>query len=413
VALDPPGGKDNVCHINYTKEILHLYYEEPAYRVEGIMARGLWWKRRIAYQYSIALACLMVLFPACTKTQPVVIGFAASLSGPDYMLGVEGRNAAALFVQETNETGGLDGRPLHLEIRDIASDDTTVAAVTRELVDAGAVLVVGYYTSSAALAALSIPETGRVPLISPSATSDALSGLKDGFYRTIMSSADDGPYLARHMKERGIDRILVLATAGNAAYADTYATALGRELEICADLRFSRIADIDYQYIQVLADKPEGERYQAVMIIASSMDTGTLAQELSIRGLLAPLYVSGWAGTDDLVAFGGKAVDGAVFVHQTDQNHPGVQDFSRRYAAVYGVQPGFGAIQTWDAMTLAVNALTAAKASPDRIAAVLRGIDSLDGLTGAIFLDEYGDAKRDLYLKQVDGTRIVSRGKVE
>lgn len=361
----------------------------------------------------LAVTCLMVLFSGCTQPQPVVIGFAASLSGPDHMLGVEGRNAATLFVQETNEAGGIDGRPLHLEIRDLASDDTTVAALTRELVDAGAVLVVGYYTSSAALAALTIPEAERVPLVSPSATSDALTGLKDGFYRTIMSSAGDGPSLAHHMRERGIERILLLAAAGNAAYADTYAQTLGREPGIVADLRFTRIADIDYQYIESLATRPEEDRYQAVVIIASSMDTGTLAQELSIRGLLAPLYVSGWAGTDDLVAFGGKAVDGAVFVHQTDQDHPGVQDISRRYADLYGMPPGFGAIQTWDAMSLAMDALEKADADPGRIGSELQAIDRFEGLAGTILLDEYGDAKRDLYLKQVDGMRIVTLGKIE
>jgi branched-chain amino acid transport system substrate-binding protein len=355
----------------------------------------------------------MVLVTACTRSQPVVIGFAASLSGPDYLLGVEGRNAAALFVQETNKTGGLNGRPLHLEIRDFASNNESVVPRTRELVDAGAVLVVGYYTSAAALAAVAIPEAERVPLISPSATSDALTGLKDGFFRTIMSSAGDGPQLARHMKARGIERIVVLATAGNAGYVDTYVQALEREMEICADLRFTRIPDIDYLYIGELATKPAGGTYQAVMIIANSMDTGTLAQELSIRGLLAPLYVSGWAGTDDLVSFGGKAVDGAVFVHQTDQEHPGIKDLSRRYADLYGVPPGFGAIQTWDAMTLAMAALEKAKAVPDRIGPVLQGLDRFEGLTGTIRMDEYGDAWRDLYLKRVEGSRIVTLGKVE
>ena len=173
--------------------------------------------------YILALAGLATLFSGCSRTQPLVIGFAASLSGPDSLLGVDGRNAAALFVQETNEAGGLDGRLLHLEVRDIGSNNSNVAPLTSELVEAGALLVVGYYTSSAALAAVAIPEPQRVPLISPSATSESLTGLKDGFFRTIMSSAGDGQYLARNMKQRGIERILVLGTAGNAAYVDTYA----------------------------------------------------------------------------------------------------------------------------------------------------------------------------------------------
>jgi branched-chain amino acid transport system substrate-binding protein len=361
----------------------------------------------------VSIICFAVLMASCTRSSPVVLGFAASLSGPDYMLGVEGRNAAALFVQEANEAGGLNGRPLRLEVRDIASSEALVMPLTRELVEAGAALVVGYYTSSAALAALAIPETERVPLISPSATSDILTGRRDGFFRTIMSSAGDGYFLARHMKNRGIERILVLAAAGNAAYADTYVAAFERELKICADLRFARIDEIDYQKIHEYAARPEADRYQALMIIASAMDTGTLAQQLSVRGLLAPVYVSGWAGNDELVSFGGSAVDGAVFVHQTDQDHPGVRALAERYAAVYGQKPGFGALQTWDAMTLAFQALGTAKADPEKLASVLQSIQAFEGLAGTIMLDEYGDAQRPLYLKRVEGSRIVTIGKAE
>jgi len=130
---------------------------------------------------------------SCAPSTPFIIGFAASLSGKDYMLGVEGRNAAQLFINDVNESGGIAGRMLRLEIRDLKSEDGTVVPATEELIGLSSEVIVGYYTSGAAVAALASKGLDRVSLVSPSATSSALSGKSDGFYRTIMSSENDVP----------------------------------------------------------------------------------------------------------------------------------------------------------------------------------------------------------------------------
>ena len=64
-------------------------------------------------------------------------------------------------------------------------------------------------------------------------------------------------------------------------------------------------------------------------------------------------------------------------------------------------------------MNLVMAVLGKAKAAPSRIASVLQSMRSFEGLTGIIVLDEYGDAHRDLYLKRVDGNRIITLGKLE
>jgi branched-chain amino acid transport system substrate-binding protein len=365
----------------------------------------------IALAIVSALAIVASLI-ACSEKPPVIIGFAASLSGKDYMLGVEGRNAAELFIKEINASGGVAGRKLELVVRDFRSDDATVVPVSRELMDSGASLIVGYYTSAAAIAALSIPGPTDVPLISPAATSGALTGKQDAFFRTIMSSDDDIHHLAADMKSRGFKRVLFLAASWNKPYVDTYAFPLHQYVEVVADIRFDAIDSIDFGAIRLLKGNPQ-KRYDAVCIVASSLDSGTIAQELSIRGLSAPLYVSGWAGNDDLVVYGGSAVEGAVFVHQTDQANPGIVAMAEQYRDAFKVDPSFSAIQTWDAMLLAYSAIEKAGGVPGAISGALRSIRSFEGLAGPITLDEYGDAQRALYLKRVSGNRIITEGKVE
>jgi len=368
---------------------------------------------RMVLLVAIATALTIVAsLVSCSEKPPVIIGFAASLSGKDYMLGVEGRNAAELFIKDINATGGAAGRRLELIVRDFRSDDANVVPATRELVDSGAALIIGYYTSASAFAALSAPEAIGVPIISPAATSGALAGKQDSFFRTIMSSDDDIKHLAAHMKSREIQRVLFIAASWNKPYVDSYALPLRHLVEVVADIRFDTIASIDFEAIRLLRINPL-TRYDAVCIVASSLDSGTIAQELSVRSLSAPLYVSGWAGTDDLVMYGGSAADGAVFVHQTDLSHPGIVAMAQHYREVFKVDPGYSAIQTWDAMLLAYAAIEKAKGVPAEIGNAVRSIRTFDGLSGPITLDEYGDARRTLYLKRVSENRIMTEGKVQ
>ncbi len=353
---------------------------------------------------------LVLSLSACSPPAPVVIGFATSLSGKDYMLGVEGRNAAELFVQETNEAGGINGQLLKLEIRDFRSDIVTVAPVTQELIDFGANVIVGFHTSGTALAALSVKGIDKVPLVSPSATSSDLSGKVDGFYRTIMSSENDASILVSHMREKGLTRVVLIADANNTPYVETYSVPLKELIDVVADIRSENLKKLDYGRISRLRDKT-GPGYDAILIVASSMETGIVAQELAIRGLSAPLYVSGWAGNEDLIVYGGKYVDGAIFVHQTDPQHPGSKAMASRYLLVYGVSPGYSAIQTWDSFLFISAAIRASAGNLKNLPAALQDLREFQGLSGTIRIDSFGDARRSLYIKRVDGGTIVIDGK--
>jgi len=355
---------------------------------------------------------LLLMMASCAPHTPFLIGFAASLSGKDYMLGVEGRNSAQLFVNDANEAGGIAGRTLKLEIRDLKSEESMVVPATEELIGLGSEVIVGYYTSGSAVAALTSKGLDRVPLVSPSATSSALSGKSDGFYRTVMSSENDVPHLFEHMKSKKIHRVVLIASSNNQPYVETYAEPLSRLVDVVADIRFIDIHVVDYSLIKRLRAQPDAG-YDAFMIVASPLDTGTLAQELAIRKLDAPLYVSGWAGNDDLIVYGGKYVEGAVFIHQTDPQHPRTNALVKRYQEVYGNLPGFSAIQTWDAFLFIAAALASNPGGRSSFAAALASIHEFEGLTGPVSIDPNGDARRSVYLKRVDDGRIVIDHRVD
>jgi len=356
---------------------------------------------------SLSILVLAMATTACAPPKDIVVGFVASLSGIDYMLGIEGRNAALLFVQELNSAGGIGGRKLALEIRDLSSDDSRAPAAAKELVDLGAAAFIGFYSSSSALKALPALQEARIPIISPTSTSTDLSGKDDVFFRTIMTSAQDPIVLGKQMRDLGQSRALFIAAAYNKPYYETYRMGLEPSTTIIGPIYYGTLKELDYGKISSLAKDPG---YEAVMIVASSLDTGTIAQNLALRGLQKPLYLSGWAGNEDVITYGGGAVEGASLVHQVDVEQSKESALAVKYRAAFGIEPSYGAVETWDSMFLLVEGLRAAKGNPQRLYQALKAIREFEGTSGKIRMDSFGDATRSLYTKRIQGGRFVVTG---
>ena len=358
----------------------------------------------------LAALLLAVLTVSCAPRGEITIGFVASLSGMDYMLGTEGRDAAFLFVDRLNEEGGIGGRKLRLELRDLASDDSRAPDAVRDLKAAGAAAILGFFSSSSALQALPVLEETGIPAVSPTSTSAELSGKDDPFFRTIMTSARDPAVLARRMRESRHSRVLFLAAAYNRPYYETYRSGLVPEVALVDTVLYNRLEEIDYGRLEALARDPG---FDAVMIVASSLDSGTIAQNLVRQGIRKPLYLSGWAGNGDVITYGGKAVEGAVLVHQVDLDRASTYPLSVLYKKTFGVSPGYGALETWDSLIFLTEGLKAARGDPGKLRSTLRGIRSFEGTLGTIRMDEFGDAFRPLYLKRIIGGRFVVLGRAD
>ncbi|MFI9169281.1 ABC transporter substrate-binding protein [Streptomyces lincolnensis] len=80
-----------------------------------------------------------------------------------------------LAVGEVNDTGGIDGRPLDLVVRDTAADPERAAAAVDELAHLGVAALVGEYHSVVARAAASRADALGLPYLCSSAVLDALT----------------------------------------------------------------------------------------------------------------------------------------------------------------------------------------------------------------------------------------------
>lgn len=346
---------------------------------------------------------------ACRQpAETVRIGFIGGLSGSVAELGVNGRNGALLAVETLNAQGGTR---YELRVEDDQQDDDKARAALRALAAQQVAFVVGPMTSSVAVAVLPVAEQAQLVLISPTATSDELSGRTDHFFRVAAGAAIGARQLADLMLAQGQQRVAVLMDRRNRAYAESFAHAFGERLRnaggtVSAELGFDG-SNNDFTALAsaLLAGKP-----RAVLLVAGVGDSALAAQQLRRLQPDIGLAVTPWAANTRLLQLGAHAVEGCLALQALDleSSAPAYRVFRQRYRERFGDDPGTPAVQSYEAVTVGVAAL--AQRAPGRsLGQVLSEPGKhWPGLYGDIVLDGFGDAARPLHVARVHDGRFVA-----
>ncbi|MFP4634316.1 MAG: ABC transporter substrate-binding protein [Nitriliruptoraceae bacterium] len=172
-----------------------------------------------------ALAVVGLLLGACGASagdatgtegpdgEPIAIGFLGELTGNFAIWGVPARNGMRLAVDEINDDGGIDGRPLELVERDTRSAPEEGVTALRGLVERDEVVAVGgLVDSDVALATAREAEVSEVPLFLVKAGSPRILTAESRFtFRTCLPAAPMTmePF-AQLIDDEGIERVAAI-----------------------------------------------------------------------------------------------------------------------------------------------------------------------------------------------------------
>ena len=162
------------------------------------------------------IAASAVALAAGAAQAQVKIGVVLGYTGPIETLTGPMGNAADLAIAEANAAGNFFGGELMGVRGDTTCIDSAAAtAATERVVAEGVVAIVGGDCSGVTGAMLqNVARPNGVVMISPSATSPALSTAEDDglFFRTAPSDARQGAVLAGMLAERGVSEVAVTYT---------------------------------------------------------------------------------------------------------------------------------------------------------------------------------------------------------
>lgn len=361
-------------------------------------------RKMVATLLMPVLAVLAVLaVVSCAK--PISVGVVVTQSGAQSSLGNDIRDGILLARDELAAGRGAKAPRFELVVRDDEGDPAKAFAIDEELLEAGARLVIGHATSGLTQAVLPLFDERRIPLVSPTASSRAFSGLDDYFFRLVSSNAQESRSLAAYARERmGRSRAVLVVDVSNQAYGGAWTADFVEAFRASGGsvsrLEFDSSAKPDLGVLLTRSSSALGAA-DCVVFVCAPTDLAFIAQALRRDGWSGAFLSSGWAKSPDTVRLGGSAVEGLVCSEMFDQanEEPAYAAFREKFIGRYGREPTGAAVQGYEALLFVHLALAADARDPLE---GLKAVRAMDGLQGRLEFDEYGDAVRPSFFVRVE-----------
>ncbi|WIM98622.1 branched-chain amino acid ABC transporter substrate-binding protein [Actinoplanes oblitus] len=289
------------------------------------------------------------------------LGALVPLSGTNAQSGREMRDAAQMAVDEVNAAGGVLGRKVELLVLDDACDPGTAVVKANDLVAQDITVSVGGYCSSATVPTLKVFRDAGVPMVIALATStDLLVPKYDSIFLISGTVTDEGAFAVAAMRRMGSKRLIIVndGTSFPVTLGRTTAEAAaepGTGIETVATHELSQGAP---SYAR-LAKQIVGEKVDTVYFTGYYGEANQLIKDLRTAGFDGRIIV-GDGATDGplltgLTAAQTKNVFGTALT--VPALMPSLAAWSKRFAKVTGRQPGAGGPESYDAVTVAVDAI--------------------------------------------------------
>ncbi len=347
---------------------------------------------------TVALVGAFALGACSTNTggpatgDPILIGYPADLSDVYAYYDQPMLEGAQYAVDEINAAGGVLGRPLKLDVVDIRNDPAETSKITQQLIDDGAVYLIGT-TGDGISAEGALACAAGIPVSTGDGTAATLVGdIGECAFQLLMNDTIQG------------------AIAADFALAQSYTSALlvgSPEIPYTANLPkyFSEVftkgggsilGEESYQIgtgdYSALATKIAGLATQPDVIYTPMFppDTQVFIRQLRQAGVTTPLISSDGNLDPSLTSAGAAALDGFVFTAavcpaETDKT---VGDFFTAYEAAKGAAPSsVVATLGYDEIKMVAQAIEkAGSAEPAKIIEALKEF-TYEGVSGKGTMD--------------------------
>ncbi len=352
------------------------------------------------------MAGLLLLVTACQDPQPISIGFLGPLTGRASGLGTAARNGFLLAIDQANAAGGIKGRQIVGLPTDTNLDQEVALQAVHNLLERQVRMIIGPMSSQVAVTTVPELNQAEIPMISPTVSTNELTGLDDFFFRVYYTNAQAAQLLAERLRTTdGYRRIAVIYDLGNRAYTENWLNIFKDHL---VGIGGNLISDIPFEYgsntlFTKIVTKAIAGQPDALLILANAVDTALICQQLEKQGIQLPRYATGWSYSDDLFQFGGKAVEGLVLIQSADMDVDTAEmdRFRKAYLERYREQPKFQSLHAYDATRIAIDVLSKTE-DPQEIRRLLRN-QSFQGVQTRISFDQNGDLSTPrLFLARVE-----------
>ena len=260
------------------------------------------------------------LLAGAAHAQNIKIAMVLPATGPVTQDGDMIKEGVDTAVEEINAAGGINGKKIETVVVDDACEPKQGPVAANRVVNAKIHYVVGPVCSGAAIAAAPIYNNEGVVVVTPSATSPALTEGKNYTYifRTIGRDDQQGPFAAKFIAEK-IKPKKVAVLHDKQAYGQGIASAVRDTLK--ADgvnvVLFEGINAGDSDYSAVVT-KLKSAGVDFVYYGGYHPEMGLLLRQAAEQGLKVRMMGPEGVGNPEINAIGGPAIEGMLVTLPAD-----------------------------------------------------------------------------------------------
>lgn len=292
--------------------------------------------------------------------------------------------------------GEMHADPPVLRVVDTGSASGDIASIFTSLgSDASCMGVIGPLTSSTTLLAAPSANRERLPVITPTATSEEVDRAGSWVFRLVVSEGDQAAAIAEYAVLRaGCRRLAIIhphTTQANGEVSQFRATVDRLGASVVATEGYQGGAtNFRSQIMSVKASGADG-----IFLPVSSWDAIQIAPQLQFYSVRLPIFgTSGW-DSDLLVRHGGDSVEEAVFTAASglESTRPETAGFVYSYSRKFGQQPSMIAAQGYDAAGVILEAWHGGGRDRAGIQRRLAGMGAWFGASGRCVLGSSTDVR--------------------
>lgn len=361
---------------------------------------------------ALGLAAGMMMSSAASA-DTIKIAIAGPYTGALTQYGDMVKEGVDTAVETINAAGGVLGKKLEIVVMDDSCEPKQGPVVANRVVNEKIHYVVGHVCSGAAIAAAPVYNNEGIVMVSPSATSPAVTDGKnyDMIFRTIGRDDQQGPAAAEFIAQK-IKPKAVAVLHDKQSYGQGIATAVKNNLEKAGVkvVMFEGINAGDSDYSAVIT-KLKSSGADFVYYGGYHPEMGLLLRQGAEQGLKAKFMGPEGVGNPDINAIAGPAVEGMLVTLPADfTSNPANASVVKAFKDK-GRNPG-GAFQL--TAYSAVDAIVAGikgvgKDDPSKVAAWLHS-NTVKTPIGDIAWNKQGDLKSfkfDVFTWHANGSKTV------
>jgi len=325
-----------------------------------------------------------------TKQAPphIKVGVMMAFSGGSSSMGYGAMKGVQLALKQLNAT--------NIEITKVDSKCDSKAAIdaVKNLISQKVAAIIGEGCSSASVAALPYANNAKIPMISPSASSPALSKPDDYFFRVIPSDNFQGAFMAQTIYDRGYRKVAVFYTnepygsGMNTVFRDKF-EALGGKVVATATAE-PDVIDLQDQMKTLKAATPE-----AMFIAPNSVVSATAALKLAHEAGIATPFFGADIMYDNTIISNNPAVAEGLTISSFPT---GTKAFKQALLNEYGKSEQlYAAPQAYDIIHILQLAAQKGAATGEEIKKALPQIKLSDGVSGFMQFDANGEVSDKNY----------------